>query len=38
MVADANSVTALIKAPGLTVQVKDGTFAVDVTAQGKDEG
>jgi hypothetical protein len=33
-----HSFLPLIKAPGLTVQVQDGTFAVAVTAQGKDEG
>jgi hypothetical protein len=36
MVADAHSVTAVIKAPGLTVQWRDGSFAVDVTASTGD--
>ena len=30
MVADAANVTALIKAPGLTVQFQNGNFAVDI--------
>ena len=30
MVADRKDVTALIKAPGITVQFRNGSFAVDV--------
>ncbi len=36
MVASSNDVTALIKAPGLTVQFRNGEFAVDVTGGRKE--
>lgn len=36
MIAANNKVSALIKAPGLTVQFQDGQFAVDIGGQNKE--